>query len=75
MLHVIYTGKFENETTPKTGPIQFGQQSIPVDIAGTWSQMLVPSAVIVVCMDHSQMLTQFMHDTVDIATEAGMACI
>jgi hypothetical protein len=34
----------------KTSPIQFGQNPVPIDIAGTWSQMLIPLAVIVLCV-------------------------
>jgi hypothetical protein len=58
VLHVTYTGKLENEAASKPGSIQFGQYSIPIDIAGTWSQMLISLAVIAVCVDHAQVLTQ-----------------
>ena len=59
VLGVSYTRKLGNEAASKIGPIEFGQNSVPIDIARTWSQMLIPSAVIVVYFDHTQMLPQY----------------
>jgi len=75
VLHVIYTGKLEDESTSKTGSIQFGQESIPVNIAITWSQMLIPVSMIVVCVDHTQMLAQLVRYAIDIAAKIGVASI
>jgi hypothetical protein len=33
VLYVIHTGELKNEAASKTGPIQFGQYFVPVDIA------------------------------------------
>jgi hypothetical protein len=37
--------------------------------------MLVPAAMIVVCVDHTQVLTQLVHDTIDLAADIGVARI
>ena len=48
---------------------------MPVDIAATWSQMLIPASMIIVCVDHTKMLTQLVRDAVDIAADIRVACI
>src|SRR5271157_556233 len=71
----MHAGKFEDESTSKTSPIQFGQESIPVYIAITWSQMLIPVSMIVVCVNHAQMLTQLVSYAIDIAANISVPCI
>ena len=71
----MHAGKFEDESTSKTSPIQLDQESIPVYIAITWSQMLIPVSMIVVRVDHTKMLTQLVRDAIDIAADISVACI
>jgi hypothetical protein len=53
LLRVGRTRKLENEAALKTNPSQFAQNSVPIDIARTWSQMFISLAVIVMCVDHA----------------------
>ena len=37
--------------------------------------MLIPISMIIVCVDHTKMLTQLVRDAVDIAADIRVACI
>src|SRR5260370_21028405 len=75
LLHVSHTRQLKDEPAAKTGPLQFGQNSAPFDVAFTRRQMLITVAMIVVGVDHSQMPAQLVHDAVNFIGQISMAGI